>query len=130
MGVVFGAWIDDGEIVRADDVGVGALEGEDAWIVGDNPDNARHEFARRRRRRIPCLFLNSRSVIVRFLALMPEFNRCSAWWPSCGAATCDRKRIGAVSSSCVLTILVELVIDRDLQAVQEMVGAGCKTDDR
>ena len=43
---ILGAGIDQREIVAADDVGVGALEGERAGIVGNDADHAGRQLAR------------------------------------------------------------------------------------
>jgi len=43
---VLGTRVDEGERARADQVGVGALEGEVVGVVGDHPSNAGAELAR------------------------------------------------------------------------------------
>ena len=47
MRFILGPRVDDREIVRADDVGVCSLEGEHAWIVGNEANDARRQLARR-----------------------------------------------------------------------------------
>jgi hypothetical protein len=46
MGRIVGTGVDQGEIARANDVGVGALKGEGARIVGDDAHHAGRQFAR------------------------------------------------------------------------------------
>jgi len=46
MGRIVGTRVDQGDGVGADEIGVGALEGEVVGVVGDDPHDPRGELAR------------------------------------------------------------------------------------